>query len=171
MPNTTIISTAVHLAIILLNPIKNEPAISKQDIHNPALVAINHPLKKSKKANAENSFPISAMKMKEAWLCHLPIEYSSSYKPSLFSCDSSSCSITNIIITIETGWLLPCGHAYYNICFSQNGSKFLHCLNYIKDDIDKHVQSLLDNDYDNTKKSADGISAPWDNTISRFLLL
>src|SRR6266542_3402043 len=38
MPNTTMTSTAVHLATILLNPIKNEPAISKQDIHNPALV-------------------------------------------------------------------------------------------------------------------------------------
>ena len=38
MPNTTTISTVVHLATILLNPIKNEPAISKQDIHNSALV-------------------------------------------------------------------------------------------------------------------------------------
>src|SRR5262245_16785929 len=38
MPNIVITSTAAHLATVLLNPIKNEPAIPKQDIHNPALV-------------------------------------------------------------------------------------------------------------------------------------
>ncbi|CAG8714691.1 8079_t:CDS:2 [Funneliformis caledonium] len=135
------------------------------------IVAINHPPKKSKKANAENSFPILAMKMKKAWLCHLPIEYSSSYKPSLSSCDSSSCSITNITITIETGRVLPYGHMYHNICFSQDGSKCLYCLNYIKDGVDKHPDSISEDDYDDTKKSADGISAPWNDTISRFLLL
>ncbi|CAG8673496.1 8997_t:CDS:2 [Funneliformis caledonium] len=58
--------------------------------------------------------------------------YSSSYKPSLSGCDSSNCSITNITITIEIG----------------------------QDGVDKHVQSLLDNDYDDTKELADGISAP-----------
>ncbi len=95
--------------------------------------------KRSKKANVENSFPILAMKMKEAWLCHLPIGYSSSYKPSLSGCDSSSCSITNVIITVKTGRVLPCGHAYHSVCFSRNGFKCLHCLDYIKDGIDKHV--------------------------------
>jgi len=38
MPNTTMILTAVYLITILLNPIKNKLAISKQDIHNLALV-------------------------------------------------------------------------------------------------------------------------------------
>ena len=38
MSNTTMTSTVIHLVTILLNPIKNEPVISKQDIHNPALV-------------------------------------------------------------------------------------------------------------------------------------
>ncbi|CAI2190560.1 9351_t:CDS:2 [Funneliformis geosporum] len=64
-------------------------------------------------------------------------------------------------------------------------------LDYIKDSVDKHVQSLLnslcwpksnnnieseesdpiseeDND---AKKSANGILVPWDDTISRFFLL
>ena len=102
-------------------------------------VAMNRLPKRSKKANVENSFPILAMKMKEAWLCHLPIGYSSSYKPSLSGCDSSSCSITNVIITVKTGRVLPCGHAYHSVCFSRNGFKCLHCLDYIKDGIDKHV--------------------------------
>jgi len=38
MPNTITTSTAVHLATVLLNLIENEPAILKQDVHNPALV-------------------------------------------------------------------------------------------------------------------------------------
>ena len=100
--------------------------------------------KRSKKANVENSFPILAMKMKEAWLCHLPIGYSSSYKPSLSGCDSSSCSITNVIITVKTGQVLPCSHVYHSICFSRDGFKCLHCLDYIKDGVDKHVQLPLD---------------------------
>jgi len=105
---------------------------------------MNRPPKRSKKANVENSFPILAMKMKEAWLCHLPIGYSSSYKPSLSGCDSSSCSITNVIITVETGWVLPCGHTYHSVYFSRDGFKYLYCLDYIKDGVDKHVQLLLD---------------------------
>ncbi len=31
--------------------------------------------------------------------------------------------------------------------------------------------SIPEDDYDDTKESADGISAPWDDTISWFLLL
>nr|CAG8570624.1 8286_t:CDS:2 [Entrophospora candida]CAG8600120.1 10533_t:CDS:2 [Entrophospora candida] len=33
-------------------------------------------------ANAGNNIPIPAMKMKEAWLCHIPLGYSSLHKPS-----------------------------------------------------------------------------------------
>ena len=40
MPNTTKTSTAAHLATILLNPIKNQPAISNINIHNPILVDV-----------------------------------------------------------------------------------------------------------------------------------
>ena len=159
----------------------------------PPQVAKKRPSKRSKKeenANADNSIPIPAMKMEEAWLCHLPLGYSSSYKPCLSGCDFSNCSITNPI-TEETGRVLPCGHAYHDICFRRNESKCLHCLDYIKSGVDMHVRSLLgslshlnsgnvvesddstpdEDDDDDTKESADGISAPWDDTIWRFLLL
>ena len=161
----------------------------------PPQVSMKRPLKRSKKegsANTGNSIPIPAMKMKEAWLCHLPLGYSSPHKPSLYGCDSSNCFITKIIITEETGRVLPCGHAYHNTCFSQNGSKCLHCLDFIKDGVDKHVQSLLESlhqinsnsnaegedpdsiledDNDDIKESADDILVPWDDTIWQFLRL
>ncbi|RIB13059.1 hypothetical protein C2G38_2198933 [Gigaspora rosea] len=128
----------------------------------PPQVAKKCPSKKSKKeesANADNSIPIPAMKMEEVWLCHLPLGYSSSYKPRLSGCDFSNCAITNEI-SEETG---------------QSG-------------VDMHVQSLLgslsqlnsgnvvesddttpEDDDDDTKESADSISAPWDDTIWRTL--
>ncbi|CAG8697727.1 15195_t:CDS:2, partial [Acaulospora morrowiae] len=288
MPNTTTTSTAEHFATILLSPIKNQPAISKLDIHNLALVeasliksgienyfiatySLSHnrrwgfrfvddetkleeltvhsydvrlkekrstrslkdavlvdllennlhsieayikainvaasvpvinkyiedgnvAMKKPSKKHMEEesaSIPIPAMKIKEVWLCHLPLGYSSSHKPSLSGCNSSNCFITNNILTEETGRVLPCGHAYHDTCFSQDGSKCLHCLDYINNDVDNHVNSLLESlrqlnsntkvkskdrdsipeDNDDTKESVDGISAPWDNTIWRFLLL
>jgi hypothetical protein len=37
-PNTTTTSTAAHLATVLMNPITTQSAISKMNIHNPALV-------------------------------------------------------------------------------------------------------------------------------------
>ncbi|CAG8824219.1 21147_t:CDS:2, partial [Gigaspora rosea] len=83
----------------------------------PPQIAKNVHQKKSKKeesANADNSILIPAMKMEKAWLCHLPLGYSFSYKPRLSSCDFSNCAITNEI-SEETG---------------QSG-------------IDMHVQSLL----------------------------
>ena len=152
----------------------------------PPRVAIKTSSKKSK----ENSFPIPAMKMKEAWLCHLPLGYSTSHKPGSSGCDSSSCSTTNVTITEETGRVLSCGHAYHNTCFSQHEHKCLYCLDYIKDGIDENVQSLIDrlcrlnsdneveneepdsipeDDDDDTKESTDDISVPWDAAIRRFL--
>ncbi|RIB07517.1 hypothetical protein C2G38_2214214 [Gigaspora rosea] len=97
-------------------------------------------------ANADSSIPIPAIKMEEAWLCHLPLEYSSSNKPRLSGCDFSNCAITNKI-SEETGRVLPCGNVV---------------------EIDETTSK---DDDDNTKKSADGISAPWDDIIWWFLLL
>ncbi|CAJ0852307.1 5952_t:CDS:2, partial [Entrophospora sp. SA101] len=98
----------------------------------PPQVSMKRPLKRSKKegsANTGNSIPIPAMKMKEAWLCHLPLGYSSSHKPSLYGCDSSNCFITKTIITEETG----------------------------QDGVDKHVQSLLESLHQiNSNSSAEG---------------
>ncbi|CAG8673555.1 10455_t:CDS:1, partial [Funneliformis caledonium] len=103
-----------------------------------------------------------------------------SYKSSLSGCDTFNYSITNVIITVKTRQVLPCDHVYHNKYFSQDRFKCLHCLDYVKDDVDKHVQLLLvayvylnqknnvenekldviseeDND---TKESADSILAP-----------
>ncbi|RIB15363.1 hypothetical protein C2G38_2319654 [Gigaspora rosea] len=119
----------------------------------PPQVALVRPIKRKKKESDTNtkSISIPAMKMKEAWLCHFPLGYSSSYKPSSSGCDSYSC-ITNTFVnegpgqplTEETGRVLPCGHAYHDTCFIQDGSKCLHCFDYIKDGVDKNVQSLLE---------------------------
>ena len=79
---------------------------------------VTQSLSKKRKTDTKISFSISAIKMKDAQLCHLSLGYSSSYKPSLFGCDSSNCFNTNIIITKNTGRVLSCGHAYHNICFS-----------------------------------------------------
>ncbi|CAG8701800.1 5120_t:CDS:1, partial [Ambispora gerdemannii] len=43
--------------------------------------------------------------------------------------------------TIE---VLACGHTYHKICYSRNGSKCLHCLSFLQDGVDEHVQSLLE---------------------------
>ncbi len=72
------------------------------------------------------------MKMKDAKLCHLSLGYNSSHKPSLFDCDSSNCLITNTTINEETDQILSYDYAYYNICFSLDRFKCLHCLDYIK---------------------------------------
>ena len=107
----------------------------------------------------------------------------------MFSCDSSNCFNTNIIIAEKTGQVLSFSHAYHNICFSQNSFKCLHCLDYIKSSVDKYVQSLLNHlrrlnsnneadieesdpiseEEDDDKESVDDISASWDIMIRRFL--
>ncbi len=51
MQNTTITSTAMHLATILMNLIMMQPAILKTNIHNPILVDA-----KLIKANMKNRF-------------------------------------------------------------------------------------------------------------------
>ena len=59
-------------------------------------------LSKKRKTNTKISFFISSIKMKDAQLCYLSLGYSSSYKPSLFSYDSSNYFNTNIIIAENT---------------------------------------------------------------------
>jgi len=60
-------------------------------------------LSKKRKTDAKISFSIPSMKMRDAQLYHLSLGYSSSYKPSLFGCDSSNCFNTNIIIANHMG--------------------------------------------------------------------
>nr|CAG8507238.1 1353_t:CDS:2 [Entrophospora candida]CAG8620246.1 4117_t:CDS:2 [Entrophospora candida] len=140
---------ALFDAILLEEYMKpcNLPAKSQNDTFDDSKSSSmdTQPLVEGVRRSANgNSIPIPAMKMKEAWLCHLPLRCNSSHKPSLYGCDSSNCFITKTTITEETEWVLPCGHAYHNTCFNQDGSKCLCCLDFIKGGVDKHVQSLLE---------------------------
>jgi len=83
------------------------------------------------------------MKMPEAKLCHLLLSFSTLHKPNLFCYyDITNCSI---LLSINTGPIvvLACGHTYHKICYDNNGFKCLHCLSFLQDGIDEHVQSLL----------------------------
>ncbi|CAH1770256.1 6191_t:CDS:2, partial [Entrophospora sp. SA101] len=91
-------------------------------------------------ANVKNSIPIPAMKMKEAWLCHLPLGYSSSHKLSLYGCDSSNCFITKTIITEETA--------------------ILHQINLNSNAEGEGPDSILEGGNDDIKEFADGILVP-----------
>ncbi|CAJ0858326.1 2979_t:CDS:2 [Entrophospora sp. SA101] len=133
----------------------------------PPQVSMKRPLKRSKKegsANTGNSIPIPAMKMKEAWLCHLPLGYSSSHKPSLYGCDSSNCFITKTIITEETGQDGVDKHV-------QSLLESLHQINSNSSAEGEDPGSILEDDNDDIKESADDILVPWDDTIWQFLQL
>ncbi|RIB08745.1 hypothetical protein C2G38_2210816 [Gigaspora rosea] len=73
----------------------------------------------SKRKHEENfgTFSLTAMNMPEAQLWHLPLGFS----------------------PIE---VLSCGHTYHKFCYNNNGSKCLHCLAFLQNGIDEHVQSL-----------------------------
>ncbi|CAJ0758547.1 7896_t:CDS:2 [Entrophospora sp. SA101] len=133
----------------------------------PPQVSMKRPLKRSKKegsANTGNSIPIPAMKMKEAWLCHLPLGYSSSHKPSLYGCDSSNCFITKTIITEETGQDGVDKHV-------QSLLESLHQINSNSSAEGEDPGSILEDDNDDIKESADDILVPLDDTIWQFLQL
>ncbi|CAJ0837503.1 11932_t:CDS:2 [Entrophospora sp. SA101] len=137
-------------------------------------VSMKRPLKRSKKegsANTGNSIPIPAMKMKEAWLCHLPLGYSSSHKPSLYGCDSSNCFITKTIITEETGQ----PEIYTETSRSANvknsipipamkiiteETAILHQINLNSNAEGEGPDSILEGGNDDIKEFADGILVP-----------
>ncbi|CAJ0767204.1 10891_t:CDS:2, partial [Entrophospora sp. SA101] len=88
-------------------------------------------------ANAENSIPIPAMKMKEAWLCHLPLRYSSLHKPSLYGCDSSNCFIGGVDKHVQS---------LLEVYINNNAEG-------------EDPDSILEGDNDDIKESADDILA------------
>ncbi|CAJ0628845.1 10289_t:CDS:2, partial [Entrophospora sp. SA101] len=98
----------------------------------------------------------------EAWLCHLPLGYSSSHKPSLYGCDSSNCFITKTIITEETGQDGVDKHV-------QSLLESLHQINSNSSAEGEDPSSILEDDNDDIKESADDILVPWDDTIWQFL--
>ncbi len=79
--------------------------------------------------------------MLDASLSHLPLGFNITHKPDPFYyCDSSNYSIllpTDIKI-------LACGHIYHKYCYNNNGFKCLHCLLFLQNGVDEHVQSLLE---------------------------
>ncbi|RIB08714.1 hypothetical protein C2G38_2210869 [Gigaspora rosea] len=98
----------------------------------------------SKRKREENfgTFSLTAMNMPEAQLWHLPLGFSTSCQPDpLLYCDASNCLFLS---SINTGPIevLSCGHTYHKFCYNNNGSKCLHCLAFLQNGIDEHVQSL-----------------------------
>ncbi len=79
--------------------------------------------------------------MLDASLSHLPLGFNTAYKPDPFCYyDFSNCSIllpTDIKI-------LACGHTYHKYCYDNNGFKCLHCLSFLQNSVNEHVQSLLE---------------------------
>ena len=113
----------------------------------------------SKRKRDENveTIPLIAMKMPEAQLCHLPLGFNTSCKPnSSRYCDASNC--LSFSVNIGTIEVLACGHTYHKFCYNHNGSKCMHCLSFLQDGVDEHVQSLLERlrNLDNGKKKNKG---------------
>ncbi|RIB20139.1 hypothetical protein C2G38_2081627, partial [Gigaspora rosea] len=96
--------------------------------------------KKQKVDNVTISLP--AMHMLEAQLCHLPLGFNTSHTPNPFHyCDASNCSISPFVNTDPCS---ICGHGYHKSCYTNNGFICVYCLSFLKDGVDKHIQSLLD---------------------------
>ncbi|RIB12192.1 hypothetical protein C2G38_2201365 [Gigaspora rosea] len=155
----------------------NDGLRKEASIFNSTKGCYGMPIKKKKEKMNTNidSLPIPAMKIKEAWLCYLPLGYNASYKSSLSGCDSFNCITNQIVSKEQPKWV-----------------QVFAILDYIKDGIDKHVKSILESlrklnlnknvksekrilllkimndlpkENDNTRKSANNISIPWDDTI------
>jgi len=100
--------------------------------------------KKKGKEKVDDTISLIAIKMPKARLCHLPLGFSTLYKPDpLRYCDASNCSDFSSI-NIDQIKILACGHTYHTSCYNNNGSKCLHCLLFLQNGIDEHVKSLLD---------------------------
>ncbi|CAG8474925.1 12072_t:CDS:1 [Funneliformis caledonium] len=84
------------------------------------------------------------MKMLKAQLRHLPLDFNTAYKLYQFHyCDAANCLIPSSIIADNPIEILACDHTYHKSCYSNNGFKYLHCLLFLYNSIDEHVQSLL----------------------------
>ncbi|CAJ0647430.1 5994_t:CDS:2 [Entrophospora sp. SA101] len=81
--------------------------------------------------------------------------------PSLYGCDSSNCFITKTIITEETGQDGVDKHV-------QSLLESLHQINSNSSAEGEDPGSILEDDNDDIKESADDILVPWDDTIWQF---
>ena len=102
-----------------------------------------NPLRKKGKGKIMDSVSLAAMKMPASQLCHLPLGFNTLHKPDpLHYCDASNCSVSSPT-NMDPINILACGHTYHKSCYTTNGSKCLHCLSFLQDGVDEHVQSLL----------------------------
>ncbi|CAG8684555.1 14915_t:CDS:2 [Funneliformis caledonium] len=99
--------------------------LQENDLHslNAYIKAINtvmdiNPFPK-KKCEEKNDILLVAMKMLKTQLRHLPLGFNNPIK------------------------ILACGYTYHRFCYSNNRFKCLHCLSFLCNGIDEHVQSLL----------------------------
>ncbi len=98
--------------------------------------------KKGKEKVVDTIISLTAMKIPEAQLCHLPLGFSILHKPDpLCYCDAN-CS--NFLINTEPIEILACSHTYHTSYYNNNGLKCLHCLLFLQNGIDEHVGSLLE---------------------------
>jgi hypothetical protein len=98
--------------------------------------------RKKGKAKIDDIISLTAMKMPEAQLRHLPLGFSTLHKPDPLRYCDANCS--NFSINTEPIKILACGHTYHTSCYNNNGSKCLHCLLFLQNGIDEHVGSLLE---------------------------
>ncbi|RIB13199.1 hypothetical protein C2G38_2041183 [Gigaspora rosea] len=118
--------------------------------------------KKKGKKKYEESISLTAMKMPDAQLCHLPLGFNTSCKPDPFRyCDSSNCLVffSNNPDPIR---ILACGHTYHESSYRNSGLKCLYCLASLQDGVNRHVQSLLER----LKKSKKKKTKKQENNIS-----
>jgi hypothetical protein len=77
---------------------------------------------------------------------HLPMAFSSEYPPIDISME---CHLQDACMKSQHSsnklTLLPCGHIYHDLCLQHNENKCLHCLKYIKNQIENNVKSVIDN--------------------------
>ncbi|CAG8556730.1 10261_t:CDS:1 [Funneliformis caledonium] len=81
--------------------------------------------------------------MPKAQLYHLPLGFSTLYKPDpLRYCNLSNC-FNFSPINIDLIKILSCGHTYHTSCYNNNRLKYLHYLLFLQNSINEHVKSLL----------------------------
>src|SRR5690348_10007430 len=79
------------------------------------------PSKKRKEEPNYDSILLAAMKIPEAQLCYLPLDFSSSHKPNPSRhCDASNCFFILFPTNTEMSVVLACSHTYHDSCYINN---------------------------------------------------
>ncbi|CAG8564463.1 2869_t:CDS:2 [Funneliformis caledonium] len=127
MPNTTTTSTAAHLATILMNPITTYTKLEELTIHS-----YDTRLKEK----------WDACSMKDVVL--IDLQENNLYSLNAYIKAINAIVNPNIPSKKHSIQVLACGHTYHKSCYINNRFKCMHCLSFLQDGIDEHVQSLLE---------------------------